>query len=288
MSTPRDPNDQDAIMTTTPSIPLSECERFEAQLGAWLEQELTADALAFMTRHRSQCAACAELTGDLEQIIADAGALPTLTPPHDLWAGIASRLDADVVPLPIATQTSNVTHVGHIDRSASKTLGWSIRRLSVAAAALVTVTAGVTWQLANRRVAPVTNAPTTVASTGVTTGAPARPTPITDSTTLLAPNAEIVVGTPAAPTARLVGRASAPEVTYEREITALRRIVDERFTELDSSTVTELRRNLLIIDQAIVDSRKALAKDPRSAFVSSQLDRALQAKLDLMRRVALL
>jgi hypothetical protein len=85
-----------------------------------------------------------------------------------------------------------------------------------------------------------------------------------------------------------VGRASAPEVTYEREITALRRIVDERFTELDSSTVTELRRNLLIIDQAIVDSRKALAKDPRSAFVSSQLDRALQAKLDLMRRVALL
>jgi len=77
-------------------------------------------------------------------------------------------------------------------------------------------------------------------------------------------------------------------VTFEREIVALRLIVDERFTELDTATVRELRRNLDIIDRAIADSRAALARDPRSALVSSQLDRALQAKLDLLRRVALL
>jgi len=52
--------------------------------------------------------------------------------------------------------------------------------------------------------------------------------------------------------------------------------------------VRELRRNLDIIDRAIADSRAALARDPRSALVSSQLDRALQTKLDLLRRVALL
>jgi hypothetical protein len=79
-----------------------------------------------------------------------------------------------------------------------------------------------------------------------------------------------------------------PNTTYEREISALRRIVDERFTELDPATVTELRRNLDIIDRAIGDSRAALARDPRSGVVSAQLDRALQAKLDLLRRVALL
>jgi hypothetical protein len=64
--------------------------------------------------------------------------------------------------------------------------------------------------------------------------------------------------------------------------------VDERFTELDPGTVTELRRNLDIIDRAIGDSRAALARDPRSGVVSAQLDRALQAKLELLRRVALL
>jgi hypothetical protein len=77
-------------------------------------------------------------------------------------------------------------------------------------------------------------------------------------------------------------------VTFEREIIALRLIVDERFTELDTATVRELRRNLDIIDRAIAESRAALARDPRSVLVSSQLDRALQAKLDLLRRVALL
>ena len=99
-----------------------------------------------------------------------------------------------------------------------------------------------------------------------------------------------MVGTPDVARTTLANTAApvAPEVTYEREITALRRIVNERFTELDSTTVTELRRNLDIIDQAIADSRKALAKDPRSAFVAQQLDRALQAKLELMRKVALL
>ena len=81
--------------------------------------------------------------------------------------------------------------------------------------------------------------------------------------------------------------ANAGEV-YEQEITALRLIVDQRFGELDSATVAVLRRNLAIIDQAIADSRKALAKDPNSRVLSTTLDRALETKLALMRRVALL
>ena len=77
-------------------------------------------------------------------------------------------------------------------------------------------------------------------------------------------------------------------MVYEREISALRRIVDDRFVELDTVTVQELRRNLDIIDRAIGDSRKALARDPRSALLATQLDRALETKLALLRRVALL
>lgn len=78
------------------------------------------------------------------------------------------------------------------------------------------------------------------------------------------------------------------DAIYEREIAALRRIVDQRFAELDSATVTELRRNLETIDQAIEASRRALAGDPRSGLLSTELDRTLEAKLALMRRVALL
>jgi uncharacterized protein involved in exopolysaccharide biosynthesis len=78
------------------------------------------------------------------------------------------------------------------------------------------------------------------------------------------------------------------DAIYEKEIAALRRIVDQRFTELDSGTVAALRQNLQTIDQAIEDSRRALKRDPRSGLLSTELDRTLEAKLALMRRVALL
>jgi hypothetical protein len=89
--------------------------------------------------------------------------------------------------------------------------------------------------------------------------------------------------------ARLVASSPADvDDIYEREIAGLRRVVTERFTELDSTTVSDLRRNLDIIDAAIADSRRALQRDPRSRLLSTQLDRALETKLALMRRVALL
>ncbi|MEP6779268.1 MAG: hypothetical protein ABJC26_05205, partial [Gemmatimonadaceae bacterium] len=58
--------------------------------------------------------------------------------------------------------------------------------------------------------------------------------------------------------------------------------------DLDSTTVFEIQRNLKIIDKAIADSRSALIKDPHSRFLSTQLNRALENKLDVLRRVALL
>ncbi len=270
-------------MTIDPMLPptdrSADCARFDAQLGAWLEQELSSSEQAFMMAHRANCDACDALTRDLEQIIANAAELPPLSPPRDLWAGIEQRLAAEVVPLPTATRTAPVTR-------------WSTRRLTAAAAALMLTTAGVTWQFAYRAGGDVARADSARAASTVAATPTGSAKPSNDST-VLAPKSEIVVGSPIASTAPITRVASnsaprAPEVIYEREITALRRIVDERFAELDTSTVTELRRNLKIIDQAIADSRKALAKDPRSAFVSQQLDRALQAKLELMRRVALL
>jgi hypothetical protein len=260
-------------LPTNPTTP--ECARFEAQLGPWLEQELSPSEQAFMTAHRAQCAACDALMRDLEQIVADASALPALSPPRDLWAGIAERLETEVVPLPTAA------------RRAPGVAQWSVRRLGAAAAALMAITAGVTWQFATRSGGDGVRTD----SARVAAAAPVTPqTPQTPDSSLVVPKAELVVGRPEAVATPVANSAVpvAPGVTYEREIVALRRIVNERFTELDSTTVSELRRNLQIIDQAIADSRKALAKDPRSAFVAQQLDRALEAKLELMRKVALL
>ncbi|MFN2563442.1 MAG: hypothetical protein ABR499_00350, partial [Gemmatimonadaceae bacterium] len=82
--------------------------------------------------------------------------------------------------------------------------------------------------------------------------------------------------------------AAALENVYGREIARLWRIVDERRAQLDTATVGVLERNLNIIDQAIRESRAALARDPASAFLNEQLSNVLEQKVELLRAAALL
>jgi hypothetical protein len=68
----------------------------------------------------------------------------------------------------------------------------------------------------------------------------------------------------------------------------LQKIVTDRRTQLDSSTVAIIERNLRIIDAAIAQSRAALANDPASRLLSDQLTHALDKKVELLRTAALL
>jgi hypothetical protein len=75
---------------------------------------------------------------------------------------------------------------------------------------------------------------------------------------------------------------------YEGEIGALRNIIETRRSDLDSSTVAVLEKNLKLIDQAIAESKAALAADPASTFLAEQVSRAYDTKLELLRSAALL
>lgn len=273
----------------------ADCTRFEAQCGGYLERDLDQAEQAWMTAHQSECADCAALMRELEAIVAESQALPGISPARDLWSGIEARLDTAVIPISAAATRSRV----------ARTV--SVRTFAIAATMLVAVTSGVTWRLAARGGAPMT-APTT-SPNGVPSAVAAKADSVNDQG-LPGASVEIVAASPSTTTSttssaptrvsgsttRLVSRNAArdnrddtdADVVYEREISALRRIVDDRFVELDTATVRELRRNLDIIDRAIGDSRKALARDPRSALLATQLDRALETKLALLRRVALL
>ena len=268
-----------------------DCTRFEAQCGEYMERDLDQAEQAWMTTHQSACARCAALVRELQALVTQAQALPGIAPSRDLWSGIESRLDTAVIPISAAA-----THT-----RTARTV--SVRTVAIAATMLVAVTSGITWRIAARdsmtasRAASPTASPAAVASTATNAddlglpGASVEPVAASPSTTSSVP-----VSTTSGSTARLTARNAshddrddgAADVVYEREISALRRIVDDRFVELDTVTVQELRRNLDIIDRAIGDSRKALARDPRSALLATQLDRTLETKLALLRRVALL
>jgi hypothetical protein len=308
------------MMTT--SVP---CAEFEARLAEYLEPAgLDARQRARLDAHRATCAPCDALAHDLQALVADAAALPPLTPDRDLWAGISERIAPRVVALPrrhdhaapaaidAAGDTADgviaidAPHRGHPPRVIRTS--W----FAAAAAALVAVTAGVTWQLA-RATAPTTVAvaPTAPPATAAPdTPAPAgpsaaTPTPRTDTRTAparasAAPTAPLAVArrprpdlgdtrTPPLPgDTRAVVATAGIDAGLTREIDALRDVVDRRYGELDSTTVAVVRRNLAIIDAAIADSRRALRQDPNSRFLAEQLDRALVRKVELLRQVALL
>ncbi|MCU0636564.1 MAG: zf-HC2 domain-containing protein [Gemmatimonadaceae bacterium] len=274
------------------------CADFEAHLADYLEPGgLDARRRASADAHRAHCTACDTLVRELEQVAARAAALPPLTPSRDLWSGVAERLDARVVALPTGMQTV-------ADRPARAPRTIRIEWFAAAAAVLVVLTAGGTWRLARARFAPAGTVPAVAqvpATAAPTTPTPAEsslaergPTTATDGTTGTATTASSVApvmprtSLSATATAAVPVRAPTVEVAMSREIEALRAVVDDRFTELDSTTVEVIKRNLRIIDAAIAESRRALRQDPRSRFLADQLDRALARKVELLRQAALL
>jgi hypothetical protein len=81
---------------------------------------------------------------------------------------------------------------------------------------------------------------------------------------------------------------SPEQVVYTREINTLQRIVRRQKGELDTSTVAEIDKNLRTLDSAIGQIRAALKKDPGSSLLDGQASRALEMKVELLRRAAML
>lgn len=265
------------------TIHVLDCASVDERLADYLEGDLDFAARREVEAHVASCARCAALLHDLERIRAGAAELPELTPSTDLWAGIARRIDAPVLPL--TRPTPNVAAV-------RRNFDW-MKRAAVAAA-LVAVTAGVTYTLTvahgireaartvatNRQASPdssvspanETMQPNALAATA---GAPAT----TDSSSPRGTE-------PASPPTQLKN-ASTSE-TYSREIDRLRTIFARNRSQLDPRTAAIIEANLKVIDDAIAQSKAALAQDPASRFLNSQLNSALGKKLELLQTAALL
>jgi hypothetical protein len=270
------------------------CDRLDELLPDYLEGTLPTAERAGVEAHAAGCTRCASLLNDLQDVRAAAAALPTLRPSRDLWEGIAARIEAPVIELDAAARRAAVG--GRRPRRDFR-LAW----MGAAAAALVAVTAGITHQLTVQNmerggVPTIAVAPPAAKDDSIVAAA-RRPADVARPT---APQAQFAQGAPRTGGAGTLtgGRATsvptvpvrraAARATYDREIAALRGILSERRGGLSPSTVEILEQNLRIIDQAIEQSRAALARDPASVFLDQQLNNALEKKIELLRTAALL
>jgi tetratricopeptide (TPR) repeat protein len=75
---------------------------------------------------------------------------------------------------------------------------------------------------------------------------------------------------------------------YDEAIADLERTLDAGRSQLDPQTIRTIETNLASIDQAIEQSRRALAADPANAYLNSHLAEFQQRKLALLRRASAL
>ena len=244
-------------MTNTP-------EHIDALLSAWFEGDLADAERRTVDQHLRECLRCAALVRDLEAIRREATTLPALTPSRDLWAGIAARIEAPVIELKPR------------QAPAMPRRNW---QMAAAAVVLMAVSSGVTYLLTSDQGSATGDQQTASA-------------PTADSFPTTAPTPRVV--TPPRPSSGsgsavlIRSEPSAPEVMYDQEIGRLRVILEQRRGDLDTATVTAVEKSLKAIDQAISDARAALSGDASSTFLNEQLNRALEKKLGVLRRVALL
>ncbi|MEA2764422.1 MAG: hypothetical protein QOK07_826, partial [Gemmatimonadaceae bacterium] len=224
------------------------CEAFDAALPDYLEGSLDDAARNPVEMHLRECVRCAGLIKDIENIRKESAALPDLAPSRDLWEGIEARIAATVIPL--ATRP---------ERQRRFAPAW----MGVAAAALIVSTAGITYKLTARSLPPEQR------TAAATTQTPSQTEPQANAGSIPEPTNSAPATAPqqlagnsgvSAPTggsqrisvparvASVTDQAdrSQSEVIYGKEIALLQKIVSQRKTQLDSSTVAIIEKNLEI------------------------------------------
>src|SRR2546423_2926174 len=220
------------------------CEVFDAALPDYLEGSLDGSLRASVERHLRECVRCAGVVRDLENIRDEAAALPDLVPSRDLWAGIEARIAAPVIPL-----------TARPERQRTRIPSW----MGIAAAALVVSTAGVTYFLTARSLrtdrdarvvagtaatSPATLALTTVPAESASAGVPQQTPGQSDAR--LAQGSTKAAGSrvPAILVRQEQGEPVRSDAVYGREIEMLQNIGKQRKTQLDSSTIAVIQKNL--------------------------------------------
>ncbi len=299
------------------------CDEFNAMLGDFLEGGLAEHEQQLAEAHVASCAACTALVSELDDIVQAAGALPAIAPPRDLWPAINSRLEAPVLALPVrdlsvrqprSASWRTLAAAAALLVTASAGITWTLARNTGTTVEVPALASGDTMEAdSSTEPAAVAVVDSQDRIAGLATDAPAADQITLREPPLVAPlvasqdagsNAAGTTSRAAVPSnlprnsgaAQLTvvanpERMMALDTLYGREIATLRTVAESQLDKLgllDSATVNVVRRNLDIIDRAILESRTALAGDPNSAFLLEQLDRAYERKVDLLRRLVLM
>jgi anti-sigma factor RsiW len=277
------------------------------RLSEYLDDELEAMERAQLEAHMSDCAECTRALEQLRVVVQRARALRDHPPAHDLWSGIAARIDAgEAAPAP-------VVDLQQFAARRKLRLSFSVPQLIAAGIILMLVSGASVWlALSSARragvVSPIENGGVVTRSVeipanedrNVVAALPgdSNTDTIVDVETRVATASRAPSVAPrqaasggrtlpgasesAAPQMRNV--ATSPDRPYDTAVADLQTVLREGRSQLDPKTVRALEDNLRVIDQAIAAARSALAGDSANVYLNEHLASNMQRKLELLRR----
>ena len=262
------------------------CDDFNDHLLAYMEREDDDATREAMERHAGGCAECSALLAALKELRSDAANLPELQPSRDLWSGIAGRIEAPVVPIGV--------HAVEVKRSV-RVRRWT-RRVLIAASLLGAAGIGYAARGTSPDVGPNETVATADSLGDVAITPDSAPLPLATLVAGAPESGAAPAASPAAASAparslevQLAARAVATlAADYDREVARLQLLLNQRRNQLDPATVAVIEKNLLVIDTAIAECQKAIARDPASEYLIESLNQSLRTKVELMRTAALL
>jgi anti-sigma factor RsiW len=214
------------------------CERYLNAIQELVDGTLGPIRRAELELHLESCDACRALAEDLQALATAAQALEPLTPPGRTWQQIATRLRAE--------GRAGSTGPGVVRRH-------SVAILALAAALVLVV--GSSLYLLMRLTPALPKAPGPIAS---------APGPGTQGQ----PQGNAAAGAPV----QAVDIATELALTEKHFQNAI-----EQASTTDPATAAVLQKNLLVMNEAIAESRKALEADPHNR--STQLYEMLKRKI---------
>jgi hypothetical protein len=223
------------------------CDRYLNAINELVDGTLGPIRRAELELHLESCDGCRALADDLKAIARAARSLDTLAPPERVWKAVAAGLGAQ----------------GGVSASSRALYRHrNVALLAIAATLLIAVGASLF----------LLRTPRPIATPSPSAASPAATTPPTTPPAPAAGNAASED-----PVQRVVTELARTETDLENLVEASAAV-----NTLDPKTAAAVKKNLLVMNEAISETRKALVADPQSAPARASLYEVLKQKIQFL------
>ena len=231
---------------------MSTCDQVRPQLSGYVDRHLDRTQAAEVRAHLLSCDACRAIADDLGRLRDAARSLGPIDPPPHVWLEIAGRVRLDHgAPSGAPTAPAAAT-----PETSSRSEKW--QWLGLAAALLLTTLA--VYSITK----PEVTAPVAVTDNTGGNGAEVATVETFDETMQRA------------------------QTEFEKAITQLEQLVKSGDPRISAAAAATLQKNVVTIDSAIADSRRAVTSNPDSQPARTSLFEALRNKVNLLQHTVVL